>query len=529
MEAAAEEERRSRREGCGSGRLLLLASLALNAALVGYVLIAPATSDVDVRHLQQPAAARASELARQSCRPSSRPGNGEHEEESPPSTASQREVRESPDDSLPHLTHALGIVDARAPYKRMLAWTTPLWPIVDGWGLDVRNSRVGSASPRHHAPPSPEALADGEGSNASAAGGEPSPIGSTGKRSATAEGPGPLYAGRVVPRPVLRVPPDVRRVCIDVGTFVTSPSSRNWWSSDNRTFVIAFETNIFYVTMMSRLAHPTVQSQLVGYMPSCRQRNDPDTVLNVDPAALLQCYQRYWGHITSHFDRFLMIPVALSEEEHFTTFMLGFPNRSDGGSLLSFNSQMMAVARRRNKGRAEATAVERIPTSVATLGSVLPYLPTRAAASVSPGGAPPLAVSADWGALLNGTPPRDAAHDILWDTLKIDAQGVDSLVIQGAGRYLSQFACVIGEWDMRAYKAKKRFPYRKFLVVDLGFVLVSRALYVNPRYYDAFERNELLCSAQDVRESNAAILARLRDVMKERKAAAAKLAPTTAT
>ena len=170
MEAAAEEERRSRREGCGSGRLLLLASLALNAALVGYVLIAPATSVVDVRHLQQPAAARASELARQSCRPSSRPGNGEHEEESPPSTASQREVRESPDDSLPHLTHALGIVDARAPYKRMLAWTTPLWPIVDGWGLDVRNSRVGSASPRHHAPPSPEALADGEGSNASAAG-----------------------------------------------------------------------------------------------------------------------------------------------------------------------------------------------------------------------------------------------------------------------------------------------------------------------------------------------------------------------
>jgi len=100
----------------------------------------------------------------------------------------------------------------------------------------------------------------------------------------------------------------------------------------------------------------------------------------------------------------------------------------------------------------------------------------------------------------------DPKRTILWDTLKIDAQGVDKLVVHGGGELLAHFACIIGEFDKSAYVLKRNFNYRHYLYVELGFVMISKHLYANPRFIDGFRSGKYLCSAPDVRISRKHVL-----------------------
>jgi hypothetical protein len=325
-------------------------------------------------------------------------------------------------------------------------------------------------------------------------------------------------------RPVLAIPSDARRICIDVGTYLHSPTSKLWWSRDPNTFVVAFEPNKFSVAMMTRLAHPIMMSQMTGYWPFCSARSgrnlkleqELDLVaagrrLTGEEAAMVansseesgsvssatvdlknssgdskqsdgdgsrqavtysmmqDCMSNMWGHITRHSDRFLVVPAALSAQDYFTTFQVGLKNRADMGSLLNFKKSI-----KKKKGLAHESE-ERIFASVAKLSHVLQLLPSHSSDNGPSGGSP-----------------------MMWDTLKIDAQGVDSLIIAGAGPLLSHFVCIVGEFDTRAYDANQVFRYRQYLK-DMLFVRAGHTVFVNLRYAQLFLKKMVICKAPDLK------------------------------
>ena len=365
----------------------------------------------------------------------------------------------------------------------------------------------------------------------------------------------PLRRGRAfandsmhtVVRPVLQIPPNVRRICIDVGTYLHSPTSRMWWSLDPSTFIVAFEPNVFSVALMKRLANPIMLSQISGYFPFCpnvggssaefQQRDEDGTAVGGDTESstngtkrestghsssvkrfeddsygngterasgsssaesattekpeivaasvnvtasviatpppmgsyitapmVRDCMVRKWGHITSHTDRFLLIPVALSATDYFSSFQVGLKNRADMGSLLNFKKSL-----KKKKGIAHEHE-DRILASVAKLSHILQLLPSHEETSGNP---------------------------IMWDTLKIDAQGIDSLIIAGAGPLLAHFVCIIGEFDTRSYEVAHHFNYRQYLK-DLLFIRVEM-VFINMRFAQQFLQREALCRAPDVR------------------------------
>jgi hypothetical protein len=269
-------------------------------------------------------------------------------------------------------------------------------------------------------------------------------------------------------RDTLLLPPDTTRVCIDVGTYVSTPSSKRWWSRDPRTFVIAFEPNVFSNAMLGRVAHPIMHTQGRGYWPTCGFQN----VSLSD--SVHDCVGAQLAHVIENFNRFLLIPVALSYRNEFATFLVGFPGRPDGGSLLTF----------RPKLRKKKDPPSRIQVGIAQLFPYLRMIP----------------------AYTTPRPVGNNASRLLWDTLKIDAQGVDELVIEGGGMLLTHFACVIAELDLRAYNAGHRFEYLPFMIGTLKFIRVGRNTFINPRFRQAFIDDKVLCTAPDVHHTRDDIL-----------------------
>lgn len=274
-------------------------------------------------------------------------------------------------------------------------------------------------------------------------------------------------------RDTLVLPPDTTRICIDVGTYVSTPSSRLWWSKDPFTFVVAFEPNYFSGTMLTRVANPIMHTQGRGYWPTCASNN----VTLAD--SVHDCIERHFSHVTDHFHRFLLIPVALSYRNEFATFLVGFPGRPDGGSLLTF----------RPKVRKGKDPPSRIQVGIAQLQPYLRMLPA-----------------------FTSTKGSTNVTKLLFDTIKIDAQGVDELVLEGGGHMLARFACVIAELDLRAYNAGHRFDYNSFMTVKLKFLRIGRNTFVNPRFKDNFLKGEVLCSAPDVHHTNEEIIKALEGV-----------------
>ncbi len=131
--------------------------------------------------------------------------------------------------------------------------------------------------------------------------------------------------------------------------------------------------------------------------------------------------------------------------------------------------------------RAAMRNVERVIVPVSRLLHFLPLLPTA----------------------------TEEGKPIVWDTLKIDAQGVDRLVIGGAGHLLRRFACIIGEFDTKSYTNVRKFGYKRYLAIDLGFAMITRNLWAHPAYIELFRNGSLLCCAPDVRLSMRKIVHRL--------------------
>lgn len=193
--------------------------------------------------------------------------------------------------------------------------------------------------------------------------------------------------------------------------------------------------------------------------------------------AVGQCILNNWGHITMNWQRFVLIPVALSDINTYSKFQLGMENRSDMGSLNNFKITRNMIASR----RAAMRNVERVIVPVSRLLHILPLLPTT----------------------------TEEGKPVVWDTLKIDAQGVDRLVIGGAGHLIKRFACIIGEFDTKSYTNVRKFGYKRYLAIDLGFAMITRNLWAHPAHIELFRNGSLLCCAPDVRLSLRKIVHRL--------------------
>jgi hypothetical protein len=285
-------------------------------------------------------------------------------------------------------------------------------------------------------------------------------------------------------RDTLLLPAGTSRVCIDVGTYISTPSSRLWWGHDPNTFVIAFEPNYFSSAMLTRVANPTMHEQGRGYWPTCtsitgRNKGAEGGNATATPAVhfadyVHDCVSQHLSHVVNNYKRFLLIPVALSYRNEFATFLLGFPGRPDGGSLLTFRPKI----RKRNDPPA------RIQIGIAQLYPYLRAIP----AFTTP----------------KNTGPNSTR--LLWDTLKIDAQGVDELVIEGGGLLLTHFACIIAELDLRSYNAGHRFEYLPYMIGTLKFIRIGRNTFINPRFKNEFRDGKVLCSAPDVHHTRDDIL-----------------------
>lgn len=262
----------------------------------------------------------------------------------------------------------------------------------------------------------------------------------------------------------LAIPPDTTRICVDVGTFIHSPTSRHWWMKDPNTFIIAVEPNPFSEMLMSRLAHPLFMDSVNGYWPTMFERNSTrrrNQTFRCSGGELTDCIQKTWWHITENFHRFLLLPMAAGATDSMSTFQLGTPGRPDSGSLLSFRQAFM---KKRNLKK-----VDWVTTAIGKLEDVLRVTP----------------------AFLNNKP-------LLWDTLKIDAQGFDAAVVKGAGDFIAHFACVIGEFDKRSYAGGPKIDYYSSLVYEYGFAMVTQSIWINRRFEAAVMSKQALCSVTDV-------------------------------
>lgn len=267
--------------------------------------------------------------------------------------------------------------------------------------------------------------------------------------------------------PALVVPPDTTRVCVDVGTYIHSPTSRKWWASDPKAFVIAVEANPFSQFLLSKMAHPQFVYSTAGYWPNVPQSPSmlrQNATYSCSASELSDCIVNTWGHAVEHADRFLLLPMAAGFQSTMLPFQLGTPGRPDSGSVLDFRQSF-----KKKRG------IRRLAWHTVAAGKLADILALTPAA-------------------LPGSPTAP----LMWDTLKIDAQGFDSLVIHGAGDLLAHFVCVIGEFDKRAYAGGPHFNHHSFLVFELGFAMVHPQLYVNRRFAAALFDRLALCNAPDV-------------------------------
>jgi len=187
---------------------------------------------------------------------------------------------------------------------------------------------------------------------------------------------------------------------------------------------------------------------------------------------------QHWGHITMHADRYVLFPAAVGDAAEYKSFETGLPNRPDMGSLVPFRP---IIKKRKGLGGYQAP---KLSVPVVTLSSLLRRLPAK---------------------VNNKT--------ILWDTLKIDAQGIDHLVVSGAGHLLTHFACVIGEFDTRSYLVGKGFDYKKYLR-DLHFSRIGQTLFVNLRFSQMYIRKQAICTVPDLRTRYHFVVERLKEIGK---------------
>eukprot|EP00668_Euglena_longa_P000838 GGOE01001010.1.p1 GENE.GGOE01001010.1~~GGOE01001010.1.p1 ORF type:complete len:422 (-),score=100.79 GGOE01001010.1:75-1340(-) len=277
----------------------------------------------------------------------------------------------------------------------------------------------------------------------------------------------PLYelrGGRMV------LPPGIRRLALDVGTSLLSPSSGVWFRRfPHDLLVLAFEPNAFSHSLVAYTSHPSMAlnpKRFVFFSLECKmfqgQRIGPTLV-----QWYTNCMNVTFGHLIKHRDHFLSANAAVSNVNGFASFNLGVGDPGVG-SLYEFKP---GTEWTRPEKQHEAWGHAYVPK--VRLDSILQHIP----------------------------------DDVTFELLKIDAQGHDAEVVAGVGHYLPRFKCVIGEFDTTAYAGaqEKEFDYTR-LFRDAGFRTAGDGVWVNKRFLGDFQTRDYLCTAYDVKPTHASIL-----------------------
>ena len=268
----------------------------------------------------------------------------------------------------------------------------------------------------------------------------------------------------------IKLPPGVKRIAIDVGTSLYSPSSAGWFKKFPRDLmVLMFEPNKFSHSLIAYTSHPTMAmnpKRFVFFSQECKMYDGKV----IGPSLVTwykHCMNDTYGHLVHNRQHMTIANAAMTNENGFASFNLGVGDPGVG-SLYDFKQGTQwtqASAQHENWGRSHVPKIR--------LDSVLQYLP----------------------------------EDVTFELLKIDAQGHDAEVVAGAGKYLSRFKCLVGEFDTSAYQGAnhKNFNYKQ-LLNDAGFRSVGlrggEGAYVNKAHAHSFEDRDYVCQAYDVKPTH---------------------------
>ena len=289
------------------------------------------------------------------------------------------------------------------------------------------------------------------------------------------ETPGGTHLGLVQPIYELqdgkiKLPKGIKRIALDVGTSLLSPSSASWFKNfPQDLMVLAFEPNKFSHSLIAYTSHPSMAlnpKRFVFFSLQCKMYKGE----RIGPTLVqwyTNCMNTSYAHLINHRAHFWPANTAISNRNGFATFNLGVGDPGVG-SLYDFKP---GTEWTRPEKQHEAWGHAHVPKI--RLDSVLQYIP----------------------------------EDITFELLKVDAQGHDAEVVQGVGRFLPRFKCLIGEFDTNPYAGadKKDFDYLK-LLKSAGFRSAGDGVWVNKRFASDFHNHRYLCTAYDVIPTHNAVV-----------------------
>ena len=333
----------------------------------------------------------------------------------------------------------------------------------------------------------------------------------------------------------LMISSTVDRLCLDIGAHWSAPSPREWWKDHAETHVVAVEANPWSAMWLKYFATRHYYNNVYGHMADETHKNRTAAgELQCSTRIVQRCLDHGWSHWMNNEEKHTIIGAAMvgptknpgaGKSEGDVTqgklgyFHTGLTNRSDVGSIFELEKQYLKERRISTKNVNRPAVVPLL-----TLGELLDFLPTQSQPS-----------------------SKDIAPSPLqWDTLKIDAQGADAIILFGAAtsksnpthNLIRNFMCVIGEFLDDEYDTKnshfagreKAFdiehksyknrvpptmvePHVKFLVHTHGFIKIGhedkdRGFFINPRFEEVFRRGpeHYSCRAVDERRKHKRII-----------------------
>jgi len=261
----------------------------------------------------------------------------------------------------------------------------------------------------------------------------------------------------------IKLPQGIKRIAVDVGTSLYSPSSAGWFKRfPQDMMVLMFEPNKFSHSLIAYTSHPTMAmhpKRFVFFSTSCKTYDDK-VIGPTLTTWYTHCMNTTYGHLVRNRQHMVIANAAMTNQNGFASFNLGVGDPGVG-SLYDFKpgtEWTKPSAQHENWGKSHVPKIR--------LDSVLQYLP----------------------------------EDVTLEVLKIDAQGHDAEVVAGAGKYLSRFKCLIGEFDTSGYQgADHKGFHHKQLLNDAGFREVGGGAWVNKKYAKSFEERDYVCQAYDVK------------------------------
>eukprot|EP01006_Ploeotia_vitrea_P001654 TRINITY_DN105328_c0_g1_i1.p1 TRINITY_DN105328_c0_g1~~TRINITY_DN105328_c0_g1_i1.p1 ORF type:complete len:407 (+),score=42.28 TRINITY_DN105328_c0_g1_i1:35-1255(+) len=269
----------------------------------------------------------------------------------------------------------------------------------------------------------------------------------------------------------LSFPPGIKRLAVDVGTSLYSPSSSRWFADHPEDlFVLAFEPNKFSHSLVAYTSHPIMAlnpTKWVMFTTECRTFEN-HRIGNTFEEYYKHCMNTTYKHLIDHRHQFGIVNAAVSNRTGFATFNLGVGDAGTG-SLYEFKKNTKWAS----KDNLQKFSWGHANVPVVRLDDFLPYVP----------------------------------EGIIFETLKIDAQGHDAEVVLGSGAFLEKFKCVVGEFQTDNYANADGKGFDHFsLLKKTGFIFLGKTrsanprgpgLWMNTRFKEQFLAGEHMCTASD--------------------------------